>query len=52
MGTTRKKTHQQYVNELSMINPSIEVVEQYMNSNTKIKHRCRNRQMNMLHVVW
>ena len=41
MGTTRKKTHQQYVNELSMINSNIEVIEQYINSNTKIKHRCK-----------
>lgn len=41
MGTTRKKTHQQYVDELYVINPNIEAVEQYVNSNTKILHRCK-----------
>ena len=36
----RKKTHDEYVSELKNINPYIEVVEQYINSSTKIKHKC------------
>ena len=35
-----KTTNEQYVNRLHIINPSIIPIEQYVNSNTKIKHRC------------
>lgn len=37
----KTKTHEQYVEELSKINPNIEVVERYMGSTTKIKHKCK-----------
>lgn len=36
----RKKTHEEYVAELAIKNPNIEVVEQYVNSSTKIMHHC------------
>ena len=36
----RRKTHEEYVKELSIKNPNIEVVERYVNTATKIKHRC------------
>lgn len=36
----RKKTHDEYVAELAIKNPTIEVVDKYINSSTKIKHRC------------
>lgn len=35
------KTHDEYVAELKIINPNIEVVEMYVNSETKILHRCK-----------
>ena len=36
----RVKTHKQYVEELSKINPSVAVIEPYINTMTKIKHKC------------
>lgn len=36
----RKKTHEEYVNEVKIINPNVEVIEEYKGVNTKIKHRC------------
>lgn len=36
-----KKTHEGYVYELSIKNPDIEVLEQYINAKTPILHRCR-----------
>ncbi len=35
------KTHEQYVYEVSIINPDIEVVGKYKNARTKILHRCK-----------
>ena len=37
----KKKTHEEYVKEVAQINPSIEVIEQYIGSNIKIAHRCK-----------
>lgn len=37
----RKKTHEEYVNEVLIKNPSVDVVGTYINSNTKITHRCK-----------
>ena len=37
----RKKTHEEYVAEVATINANIEVIDQYINSDTKIKHRCK-----------
>lgn len=37
---SRKKTHEEYVAELAIKNPNIEVAEKYINSQTKILHRC------------
>ena len=37
----RRKTHEEYVKEVAEINPDIEVVDRYINDNTKIKHRCK-----------
>lgn len=39
-GGTMKKTHEQYVHEVSLINPSIEVLDTYINARTPIAHRC------------
>lgn len=36
----RRKTHEQYVEELKSKNPNIEVVDNYINNATKILHRC------------
>jgi predicted nucleic acid-binding Zn-ribbon protein len=36
----RKKTHEEYVAEVSKLHPHIEVVEQYVNNSTMILHRC------------
>lgn len=39
---SKKKTHEEYVKEVSIINPNIEVVENYKGTHTKILHRCLN----------
>ena len=39
-GGTMKKTHEQYVEEVALINPNIEVVGQYIDAKTSILHRC------------
>lgn len=36
----KKKTHEEYVGELKIKNPNIEVIEKYVNTHTKILHRC------------
>lgn len=36
----RKKTHEEYVTELAVKNPNIEVLENYQGANTKILHKC------------
>ena len=36
----RKKTHEEYVAELAVNNPSVEVIGQYIDSKTKIEHHC------------
>ena len=35
------KTHEQYIYEVSLINPDIEVLDEYINSHTAILHRCK-----------
>lgn len=37
----RRKTQEEYVAEASIVNPNIEVLGRYINSNTKILHRCK-----------
>lgn len=37
----KKKTHEEYVDEVAKINPNIEVVEVYCGYDNKIKHRCK-----------
>lgn len=36
----RKKTNEEFINELRTINPKIEVLDYYINSDTKIKVKC------------
>lgn len=36
----RKKTHEEYVEELAIKNPTIEVIGLYINAKTPISHRC------------
>ena len=36
-----KKTHKEYVKEVSRINPNVEVLGEYINNRTKILHRCK-----------
>ena len=36
----KKKTHDEYVIELTIKNPTVEVIGQYVNTNTPILHRC------------
>lgn len=38
---SRKKTHEEYVAELAIKNPNIDVVERYMTAHTKIRHKCK-----------
>lgn len=37
----KKKTHQEFINELKAINPDIEILSEYVNTNTKIKCKCK-----------
>lgn len=37
---SKKKTHEEYVNELAIKNPHIEVIDTYSGANTKIMHHC------------
>lgn len=36
----RKRTHEEYVEELKLKNPTVEVVDKYIDSRTKIMHHC------------
>ena len=36
----KRKTHEEYVEELANKNPNVQVIEKYINSNTKILHKC------------
>lgn len=38
---SKKKTHEEYVEELKIVHPNIEVLESYKNSLTNILHRCK-----------
>lgn len=38
----KKKTHDEYVNNVMMINPDIEVVGEYVSADDSILHRCKN----------
>ena len=38
---TKRKTHDEYVKEVSSINQNIEVVGEYVNAKTKILHKCK-----------
>lgn len=42
-----KKTHEQYVDEVYMANPNLEVKEEYVNINTPILHKC-----NIHNIEW
>lgn len=35
------KTHEEYIHEVALVNPDIEVVEKYINAKTPILHRCK-----------
>lgn len=36
----KKRTHEEYIAELAVKNPTLEVLEEYVDANTKILHRC------------
>ena len=36
----RKKTHEEYVSELTIKNPNVEVIGKYVDAKTKIEHHC------------
>lgn len=36
----KRRTHEEYVAELAIKNPNIEVVEEYTNNSTPIEHHC------------
>lgn len=44
---TKKKTSEEYINELALKNPNIEVVDDYIDAKTKIRHRCKKH-----NVMW
>lgn len=37
----KRKTHEEYVAEVAVTNPNIEVVDRYINNSTNILHRCK-----------
>lgn len=37
----KKRTNKQYIEELSIVNPNIEPLEDYINANTLMLHRCK-----------
>ena len=37
----RKKTQEEYVAELNVIHPNIEVIDIYLSGKCRIKHRCK-----------
>ena len=37
---SKKRTYEEYVEELKITNPGVEVVEKYIDANTKIMHHC------------
>lgn len=37
----KKKTHEEYVAEVAIINPNIDVIGKYVNAKTKVLHRCK-----------
>lgn len=37
---SKKKTHDEYVKEVSIKNPNVDIIGTYINSNTKIAHKC------------
>lgn len=41
----RKKTHNEYVYELSVKNPNIEVVDNYIDTQTPIQHYCKKHKI-------
>lgn len=41
IGQKQKKTHEGYVKELNNLNHNIEVVDAYIDTKTKIKHKCK-----------
>ena len=40
MSIIRKKTHEEYVEELKIKNPNLEVTSEYINAKTSIQHHC------------
>ena len=40
VNSRRKKTHEDYIEELKIKNPNVEVVGNYVNAKTKITHKC------------
>lgn len=45
--TSRTKTHEQYLMELRTLHPSVQVLDSYVNSNTPIRHKCKDG-----HIWW
>lgn len=37
----KKRTNEEYINELALVQPDVEVLEAYINAITPIKHRCK-----------
>ena len=40
-GNSIKKTHQQFVNEMNIVNPNIKIISEYINAFTKVKCKCK-----------
>lgn len=41
IGNKNRKTHDKYVQDLEKVNPNIEVIEEYCDAETPIRHRCK-----------
>ena len=44
----KSKTHEEYVKEVEIKNPNLEVIDNYINYDTKINHRCKKHNVTWL----
>ena len=42
IGGRKKKTHEEYIAELAIKNPNVEVLEEYLGANIRILHRYKS----------
>lgn len=50
-GGMKRKSIDQYINELNQINPNIKLIDKYINADTKILHQCKICGFNGLYLL-